>query len=185
MSKDGFREKMLPPERDFMSAKKLLRNPHGQSIVELSVITPLLLAALYVAIDFGVLFLTSHYTQNAVREASRIGSIMPDCAIDATVPCVGTIAQPCSTATAAVVQEACNRLPQALTGASVAVTLTGSYYPATCMREVEVTASGTYNYGLYSVMALMGFPVSPTTAVARSADARYQGQPVTVTGTCS
>jgi Flp pilus assembly protein TadG len=168
-----------------MNARKLLRNPHGQSIVELSLITPLLLAALYVAVDFGILFFTTHYTLNAVREASRIGSIMPDCAIDATVPCVRTVTQSCSAATATVVQEACNRLPQALTEASVEVTLTGLYYPATCMREVKVKASGTYNYGFYSVMALMGFPVSPTTPVARSADARYQGQPVSVTGTCT
>ncbi len=167
-----------------MSARKLLRNPHGQSIIEITLITPLLLAALYVAMDFGILFLTAHYTQNAVREASRIGAIMPDCAIDSTVPCVGTVTQSCSAATATVVQEACKRLPQALTGASVTVNLTGVYYPATCMREVKVTANGTYNYGLYSVMALMGFPVSPTTPVTRSADARYQGQPVTVTGTC-
>lgn len=168
-----------------MSAIKLLRNPHGQSIVEISLITPLLLAALYVVIDFGILFSTTHYTQNAVREASRIGSIMPDCAINATVPCVRTVTQSCSAATATVVQEACNRLPHALTGASVEVQLTGLYYPATCLREVKVKASGTYNYGLYSVMALVGFPVSPSTSVARSADARYQGQPVTVTGTCS
>ena len=169
-----------------MSARKLLRNPHGQSIIELTLITPLLLAALYVAMDFGILFFTAHYTQNAVREASRIGAIMPDCAIDATVPCVGTgaVTQSCP-GTAAVVQEACNRLPDGLTGASVEVTLTGLYYPATCMREIKVKASGTYNYGLYRVMALMGFPVSSTTSVARSADARYQGQPVTVTGTCT
>ena len=167
-----------------MTAKKPWRNPRGQSIVELALITPFLLGALYVAIDFGVLFLTVHYTQNAVREASRIGAIMPDCAIDGTVPCAGTVTQPCSGATATVVKEACNRLPTVLTGASVAVTLTGSYYPATCMREVKVTASGTYNYGFYTMMALIGFPVSPTTPVARSADARYQGQPVTVTGAC-
>ena len=169
-----------------MSARKLLRNPHGQSIIEITLITPLLLAALYVAMDFGILFLTAHYTQNAAREASRIGAIMPDCAIDATVPCVGTgtVTQSCP-GTATVVQEACTRLPQALTGASVTVTLTGLYYPATCLREVKVTANGTYNYGFYRAMALMGFPVSPTTSVARSADARYQGQPVTVAGTCS
>jgi Flp pilus assembly protein TadG len=185
MSNDGFREKILAPGERFMSARKLLRNPQGQSIIELTLITPLLLAALYVAMDFGILFFTSHYTQNAVREAARIGAIMPDCAIDSTVPCVGTVTQLCSAATATLVREACNRLPQALTAASVTVTLTGSYYPATCMRELKVTASGTYNYGLYRAMALMGFPVSPTTPVARYADARYQGQPVTVTGTCS
>ena len=168
-----------------MSARKLLRNRQGQGIIELGLITPLLLAALYVAMDFGLLFFTAHYTQNAVREASRIGAIMPDCAIDASVPCVQTVTQPCLTASATVVREACNRLPKALTGASVSVTLTGLYYPATCMREVKVTARGTYTYGLYRVMSLMGFAVSPTTSLSRSADARYQGQPVTVTGTCT
>ncbi len=168
-----------------MTARKLLRDRHGQSIIELSLTTALLLSALYVAIDFGMLFSTSHYTQNAVREASRIGSVMPDCAIDSTIPCVETVTQPCSAATDTVVQEACNRLPQSLTAASVTITLTGAYYPATCMREVKVSASGTYNYGFYRVMALMGFPVSPTTTVVRYADARYQGQPVTVTGACT
>lgn len=168
-----------------MNGTKVLRSSKGQSIVELSLITPLLLAALYVAIDFGVLFSTSHYTQNAVREGTRIGSILPDCAIDSTIPCVGTVTQPCSAATAPVVRETCDRLPQALAGASVMITLTGVYYPATCMREVKVSASGTYNYGFYRVMRLMGVPVSTTTTVTRSADARYQGQPVTVTGTCA
>lgn len=169
-----------------MSAGKLLKNSHGQSIVEITLITPLLLAALYVAVDFGILFSTAHYTQNAVREATRIGSIMPDCAAAAGVPCVKTVTETCSSATATVVQEACNRLPQALSGASVIVKLTGVYYPATCMRELKVTATGTYTYGLYRVMALIGFPIgSSATPLARSADARYQGQPVTVTGICT
>jgi len=169
-----------------MIVKNNFFNERGQSIVELTLMTPLLLAALYVAMDFGIMFFTTHYTQNAVREASRIGSILPDCATGVTGPCVGTTSspEPCSGATATVVQEACKRLPQRLTGASVTVTLTGVYYPATCMREVRVAASGTYNYGLYRVMALFGMAVPTNPVITRIATGRYQGQPVTVTGAC-
>ena len=154
----------------------------------MTLITPLLLAALYVAADFGVLFFTAHYTQNAAREGARIGSVLPDCAINAAVACVGSVSnQSCpgsSTGTGTLVAEVCNRLPNILTGKQVTVELTGVYFPTTCMREVKVTASGTYTYGLYRVMALFGFPVSSSTTVTRSVDTRYQAQPVTVTGAC-
>src|SRR5258705_10680785 len=110
-----------------MSSRKILLNTTGQSIIEIAMTTPLLLVALYVAMDFGILFFTAHYTQNAVREAARIGSILPDCAIDATVPCVRTVAAQSCPGTATVVQEACNRLTKRLPGTTVAVTLTETY----------------------------------------------------------
>ena len=167
-----------------MAGSRLLLNRRGQSIVEITLITPLLLAALYVAMDFGILFFSSHYTQNAVREGARIGSILPDCAINSTVPCVGSVTNQACPGSATVVSEVCNRLPNRITGKAVTVTLTGTFHPATCMREVKVTATGTYAYGLYRIMALFGMPVSTTTLVSRSANARYQGQPVSVTGAC-
>ena len=171
-----------------MTARTLLVNKRGQSIVELTLITPLLLAALYVAMDFGNLFFTSQYTQTAVREAARVGSVLPDCAIDSSVACVGTNANvSCpgsTTGLGTIVKEACDRLPKLLNGQTVTVTLTGTFNPAICVREVRVTAFGTYTYGLYRVMALIGMPVSPTTPLTRSADARYQAQPVTVSGAC-
>ncbi len=176
--------KMLPLDNISMSARKILLNKRGQSIVEIALITPLLLVALYVAMDFGILFFTAHYTQNAVREAARIGSILPDCATGAPVPCVTTVAAQSCPGTDTVVQEACNRLTNRLTGTTVAVTLTGTYNPPTCMRELKVTASGTYAYGLYRVITLFGMPVPTNPTVSRSADLRYQGQPVTVTGAC-
>jgi hypothetical protein len=171
-----------------MSAKNFLRNKRGQSIVELTLITPLLLAALYVAMDFGVLFFTTQYTQSAAREGARIGSILPDCVFDGGVACAGSVSnQSCpgsTTGTGTIVKVVCDRLPNMLTGKQVTVTLTGVYFPATCMREVKVTASGNYTYGLYRVMALFGFNVPTATVVTRAADARYQGQPVTATGPC-
>jgi hypothetical protein len=183
------RRHKLPLEDSFMNARKLFLNKRGQSMVELALITPLLLAALYVAADFGILFFAAQYTQSAVREAARIGSIMPDCVIDASVACVGTTNPPAScpgsaTGLGTIVKEACDRLPNLITGQKVTVTLTGTYNPAICTREVKVTATGTYTYGLYRVMALMGMNVPTTTTVTRAADTRYQAQPVTVSGAC-
>src|SRR5258706_915084 len=51
-----------------------LPNRKGQSIVELALITPLLLVALYIPADFGIAYFTAHITENAVREAARIGA---------------------------------------------------------------------------------------------------------------
>ena len=182
------RRHKLPLEDSFMNTRKLLVNKRGQSMVELALITPLLLAALYVAADFGILFFAAQYTQSAAREAARIGSIMPDCAIDSSVACVGTntLASCPGSATGlgTIVKEACDRLPNLITGQKVTVTLTGTYNPAICTREVKVTATGTYTYGLYRVMALMGMNVPTTTTVTRAADTRYQAQPVTVSGAC-
>jgi len=170
--------------------RKILLSKRGQSLIEVTLITPLLLAALYVVMDFGILFFITQYTQTAVREAARIGSIMPDCAINATVACVGTVspAANCPSAstvgTGTIVTETCSRLPSYLTAKQVTVTLTGTFFPPTCMREVQVTASGTYPYGLYRMMRFLGMTVPATLAVTRSADARYQAQPVSTIGAC-
>ena len=165
-------------------AKRLLINSRAQSLVEISLITPLLLVGLYVAMDFGILFFTAHYTQNAVREGARIGAILADCNVNSTVPCVTTVAAQSCPGTNKVVQETCARLTSRLSGTTVAVTLTGTYFPATCMREVKVTASGAYPFGLYRVISMFGMPLPTSLTVTRSAGARYQGQPVTVTGAC-
>jgi hypothetical protein len=66
----------------------------------------------------------------------------------------------------------------------VTVTLTGVYFPATCMREIRVAATGTYVYGLYRVMTLVGMPAPSNPVLTRAAIGRYEGQPVTVTGAC-
>ena len=53
---------------------RLLFNPQGQSIVEITLMTPLLLVALYVPFDFGMSIFAGHLTQNAVRDGARIAS---------------------------------------------------------------------------------------------------------------
>ena len=174
---------MLPLAKKSIPLRKFLFDTRAQSLVEVSLLTPLLLVGLYVAVDFGILFFTAHYTQNAVREGARIGAILADCAVNGAVPCASTVTESCP-GTNTVVQETCSRLTDRLTGTTVAVTLTGTYYPATCMREVKVSASGTYPFGFYRVISLFGMPLPTSMSITRAAGARYQGQPVTVTGAC-
>lgn len=51
-----------------------LFNLKGQSIVEITLITPLLMVALYVPVDFGMMIFAGHLTQNAVRDGARIAA---------------------------------------------------------------------------------------------------------------
>src|SRR5438874_8275299 len=50
------------------------KDQRGQSLIEIALITPLLLIALYVPMDFGIGLFMAHLTQNAVREGARIGT---------------------------------------------------------------------------------------------------------------
>src|SRR5437870_12404148 len=50
-----------------------LRSRKGQAVVEIGLVTPLLLIALYIPFDFGMGLFAAHLTQNAVREAARVG----------------------------------------------------------------------------------------------------------------
>jgi hypothetical protein len=173
-------------------ASKHLFNNRGQSIVEIALITPLLLAVLYVAFDFGLAYFTAHYTQNAVREAARYGGVLGDCAVLNPPPiCItaGTVGPQSCPGTDPVVQAACQRIPNLLTGAQVTVTLSGTFTNLTCRRIVTVSATGAYRYGFYNLMALIGkAPPSTTgsctalssayTCISRSAEARYEIQPV-------
>lgn len=174
-----------------MKLPKLSFCEKGQSIVEITLITPLLLVALYVAFDFGMALFTAHLTQNAVREAVRIGAILPDCSVVS-----GSPAPPCVTAPQVgpvkctssdpVVQEVCTRLPMRLkeSNPDITVTLTGSIGDE-CRRMITVNARGNYTYGLYNVMRLLGGSNLSTLTISRSANARYELQPVTYTAPCA
>ena len=136
----------------------------GQSVVELSLIAPLLLVALYVPADFGIALFTAHLTQNAVREAARIA--------------VSTKDPFNSGAGTAIANDALNRLPLRLT----AVTVTVNYYgpaTATCMQSVEVRAQGSYNYFFYQLMRMFGATVPNSVPITRTSRMRYEFQPVT------
>ena len=138
----------------------------GQSVVEISLIAPLLLVALYIPADFGIAMFTAHLTQNAVREAARIG--------------VSTKDPFNSPAGNAIANEALSRIPAGLKP----VTVTVSYYngPAVtppCMQSVEVKAQGNYNYFIYQLMRMFGATVPNSVAITRTSRMRYEFQPVT------
>ena len=73
---------VLPANRpcDSREAGRLIDKPrrrsNGQSIVEMTLLVPLVFATLYIPADFGVAFFTAHLVQNATREAARIGASM-------------------------------------------------------------------------------------------------------------
>jgi Flp pilus assembly protein TadG len=146
-----------------------LLNRKGQSIVEMALITPLLLVALYVPADFGVAFSVAHLTQNAVREAARRGA--------STDPFD-------TAASTAIKNDALSKIP-AWFGGSKTATVTFHADTADCARFVQVTGGGTYNYFLYQVMNLFGFSPPNNQPIIRTARMRYAAQPATYHTACS
>jgi Flp pilus assembly protein TadG len=153
------------------------RKQMGQSVVELALITPLVLVALYIPADFGVAFLTAHLAQNAVREGARIGSGLTS----------GDADNPIGEGQGIAIKDAVlARLPERLSGPSVNVRFYFAGEAATCMQVVEVTATGTYDYGLYRLMGLIGVTVPPSAPISRTTQMRYNYQrPENNTPICS
>jgi Flp pilus assembly protein TadG len=149
--------------------ERLYRRSKGQSIVELTLLTPLILAALYIPADFGIAFYTAHLVQNATREAARIGASMN--------PFVQTTVE----------NEATNRLPTGrfVVTSPVTADLDGDS-ASTCMRRVRVTVTGEYSPFLYQLINLVvpGASVSPI-SITRSTAMRFDSQPLTNTGSCT
>ena len=148
------------------------RGCKGQSIVEITLMTPLVLLALYVPFDFGMTIFTGHITQNAVRDGARIASNwdpLDDSRADT------------------VASEVYNNLPQLLISGSAATKrVTVNYYAAgaaNCAKIVEVVAEGTYNFSLYRMMRLLGFSAPDGIAISRTTRMRYAHQPATNGGT--
>jgi Flp pilus assembly protein TadG len=162
----------LPAERGCDSNNHLMagrRRSNGQSIVELTLIVPLVLASLYIPADFGIAFFTAQMVQNATREAARIGASMN--------PFVA----------ATIENEATKRLPGGkFVTASVSATLNGSS-TSTCMRRVVVTVSGSYNLFWYRLLNLLlpGTVTDTSLPITRSTAMRYDSQALTNTGSCS
>jgi Flp pilus assembly protein TadG len=136
----------------------------GQSIVEIGLVTPFLLIALYVPIDFGIAYYTAQLTQNAVREAARIGVSTKDPFDNAAADNIAVQAR--------------DRLPLRLKQVTVTVEYFGPA-SATCMQSVSVTAVGSYDYFFYQVLRLVGATLLPTAQITRVSQMRYEFQPVT------
>ena len=146
----------------------------GQSVVELSLMAPLLLVALYVPADFGVAFFTAHLTQNAVREGARISSHLPQCGGGGS-PCMTNLGNAACSNTDPVVQAVCSRLPARLQNPAVSVNL--SVGPP-CARSVSVQVTGQYSYFLYQLLRLLGLSAPNGVTLSRATAMRYELQPI-------
>jgi len=150
-----------------------LLNCKGQSIIEITLITPLILVALYVPFDFGMTMFTGHYTQIAVRDGARIAATTD--LMDNTK--AGNLAT-----------QVYSNLPQLLVSGSTTKQVTVKYYAtgaANCSQYVEVKAQGTYNFFLYRLIALLGFSAPDGTQITRTTRMRYEFQPDANTGDCA
>jgi Flp pilus assembly protein TadG len=149
-------------------------NCKGQSIVEIALMTPLILVALYVPVDFGITIFTGYITQNAVRDGARIAST--------TDLMTGTKATNLAT-------QVYDNLPQRLvTGSPATKRVTVNYYgtvPADCAKFVEVQAQGTYNFFFYRLIGLLGFTPPDAIAISRTTRMSYEFQPTTNTSPCT
>jgi len=144
----------------------------GQAIIEIALITPLLLVALYIPADFGLAFFIGNLTQNAVREGARIGSTLQKNS-DLTYS---------STQVNTIKAEVFNRLPNLLNNKTVTV----KFYTGTgCMEFVEVTADGHYNFFLYQLMRIFGATVPDFITISRTTQLRYVYQQYTNTDYCT
>ena len=141
-------------------------NRKGQSIVEISLITPLLLVALYVPFDFGMSIFAGYLTQNAVRDGARIASNTDSLN---------------STKADSVADEVWNNLPKLLVeGPSATKQVTVNYYAdgaADCAQFVEVIAGGTYIFTLYRLIGLLGITPPNPMQITRTTRMRYERQP--------
>jgi Flp pilus assembly protein TadG len=145
------------------------RRLNGQSIIELTLIVPLVLATLYIPVDFGIAFFTAQMVQNATREAARIGASMNQF-VAATVE-----------------NEATKRLPGGkFVASNVSATLNGGS-TSICMRRVVVSVSGSYSLFWYRLLNLLipGTVTDTSLSITRSTAMRYDSQALTNTGSCS
>ena len=148
-------------------------NRKGQSIVELALITPIILVALYVPFDFGVSIYAGHLTQNVARDgARRVANID---LLDNTK------------ATNLATQIAAN-LPPLLTSGSTTKQVTVNYYATggtTCAQSVEVIAQGAYTFFWYRLIGFVGLAPSSSIPIIRTTKMRYEFQPDTNSAACN
>ena len=147
-----------------------LRDRRGQSVVEISLMAPLLMVALYIPADFGVAFLVANMTATAARDGARIGSEAGKSGGNAGNPNFS------AADAAAVKDKVVPTMPARLTNRSVRV----KFYEdttANCLETVEVTVSGDYNFFFYQILRLFGATVTNPRTISRTSQMPYRNQP--------
>jgi hypothetical protein len=149
---------------NWLNLKDPKRKQQGQSIVEISLITPLLLIALYIPVDFGISFYVGNMVGNAAREGARIGSGLPKSGNAYTNTQAIQIRDYLRDTV---------KVPQWLTGRELLI----SFYDGTgCSQYIDVTVRGNYNFFLYQIINLFGFNVQDSVLISRRTQMRYNYQ---------
>ena len=159
------------------------RKEKGQSIVEITLITPLLLGALMVVVDFGIAFYMANLIAVAARDGARIGSQLEKTDKNDADNWNFKVED-----AAIVSNKMQNTIPRYLTGRQVIVT----FYedgpvvgPPACSESVEVQVSGNYNFTLYRLMNLLGANAPASRTLTRSTRMRYNSQRYEQNVTCT
>ena len=137
-----------------------MRKQKGQSIVELTLITPLMLLALYVPFDFGVSLYTASLAQNAVRDVARKASTKDASDFNAST----------------LQTEIINRMPR-MASSPVATVIRRTSGPVDCMQWVQASVTYTYNFAWYKFARLFSSAVPDSTSVTRTTQMRLEFQP--------
>jgi TadE-like protein len=155
----------------------------GQSLVEIALITPLILGALMVAVDFGIAFYMGNLIAVAARDGARIGSQLEKSnKIDPADP---DFAKGDADIVSNRIQA---RIPRYLTGRQIVVTfyeddpLVGAF---PCSESIEVEARGNYTFTLYRLMNFLGANVPASRTLTRSTRMRYNYQRYEQNETCT
>lgn len=155
--------------------RRKIARQKGQSIIEISLITPLLLVALYVPADFGISFFMGSMVATAARDGARVGSGL-------SKP-LGSGDKQYTSAMATTVKNSTFALMPASSNARIAarrVIVTfyeGTAVPQNCTEVIEVRAEVDYNFFLYQILRFFGSNVSNTVTITRTTQMRYNYQP--------
>ena len=152
-----------------------LFNCKGQSIVEIALMTPLILVALYVPVDFGISIFTGHITQNAVRDGARIASTT-DAMTNAKATNLAT--------------QVYDNLPERLVTGSPATKrgdgqLLCERGPRTVRNSLRCKLKELITFFFYRLIGLLGFTPPDPIAISRTTRMSYEFQPTTNTGLCT
>ena len=139
-------------------------------MVEFTLVFLLLIIIAWIPADFGLAFYTGQLASNAAREGARLA------AATTVLPADETCTMPCSSANELLQQTALRVSSALMPGATISF---ASTTPATCMRQVTMTVSGTYNYFFFRLLKLFGIGNALNTAnvnITRATTMRWEHQ---------
>ena len=153
----------------------LWANRKGQAMVEFTLVFLLLIIIAWIPADFGLAFYTGQLASNAAREGARIAAADPGYAAQvgncnlsacyALTPDSHILKQTALRVSSALMPDTNVRLEQVV--------------GATCMEQVRVTVSGTYNFFFYRLLKLFGIGNALNTTsrnITRTTDMRWEHQ---------